>query len=458
MKEMSKAKIIDKKSEKSVKNERDLLSKINHPFIVNMHFSFQDNDNLYLVMDLLTGGDLRYHICKNRKFTESQSKFFIACILLGLEYCHRNKIIHRDIKPENLVLDSKGYVHITDFGIAKIEQNNNSKETSGTPGYMSPEVICGQNHTILVDYFAVGIMGFEFMKGYRPYTGKNRKEIKEKIISYQAQIKKCDLEINWTIFAADFINKMLMRKPSLRLGYKDFSEIKNHNWFKNYPWKDLYKKNVISPFIPLNKDNFDYKYCNAIEKQGLKTQERYSIIILRDDYKFIFNDYYYFNRYSEVIENVFENIHEIIYKDNYKKESEDNNSTNYSFKNIKQESLMSFRTSLTKKKNLKNLNNEFITSNIQLYENFKSHRQFKKKNYIHIRATSALGITSNQAFFEANNYIKDRKMKRNQSLINNILSKDNNNNNLIPLNSKNLSIENNEFNNQNNFRKTMIIS
>ena len=220
----------------------------------------------------------------------------------------------------------------------------------------------------------------------------------------------------------------------------------------------LYKKNVISPFIPLNKDNFDYKYCNAIEKQGLKTQERYSIIILRDDYKFIFNDYYYFNRYFEVIENVFENIHEIIYKDNYKKESEDNNSTNYSFKNIKQESLMSFRTSLTKKKNLKNLNNEFITSNIQLYENFKSHRQLKKKNYIHIRATSALSVTSNQAFFEANNYIKDRKMKRNQSLINNILSKDNNNNNLIPLNSKNLSIENNEFNHQNNFRKTMIIS
>ncbi len=115
MKEMSKAKIIDKRSERSVKNERDLLSKINHPFIVNMHFSFQDSDNLYLVMDLLTGGDLRYHICKNRKFSENQSKFFIGCILLGLEYCHRNKIIHRDIKPENLVLDSNGYVHITDF-------------------------------------------------------------------------------------------------------------------------------------------------------------------------------------------------------------------------------------------------------------------------------------------------------------------------------------------------------
>ena len=70
MKEMSKAKIIDKKSEKSVKSERELLSKINHPFLINMHFSFQDNNHLYLVMDLLTGGDLRYHICKNKKFSE----------------------------------------------------------------------------------------------------------------------------------------------------------------------------------------------------------------------------------------------------------------------------------------------------------------------------------------------------------------------------------------------------
>jgi serum/glucocorticoid-regulated kinase 2 len=144
-------------------------------------------------MDLLTGGDLRYHICKNRKFSENQSKFFIGCILLGLEYCHRNKIIHRDIKPENLVLDSNGYVHITDFGIAKIQQLHNAKETSGTPGYMSPEVMCGHDHNILVDYFAVGVMGYEFLKGYRPYLGKNRKEIKEKMISHQAHIKKSDL-------------------------------------------------------------------------------------------------------------------------------------------------------------------------------------------------------------------------------------------------------------------------
>ena len=89
----------------------------------------------------------------------------MACIVLGLDYLHENNIIHRDIKPENLVLDEKGYVRITDFGIAKVYQRENSSETSGTPGYMSPEVMCAQNHTIAVDYFALGVIAYEFMNG-----------------------------------------------------------------------------------------------------------------------------------------------------------------------------------------------------------------------------------------------------------------------------------------------------
>lgn len=90
----------------------------------------------------------------------------MACIILGLEYIHVNNILHRDIKPENLVLDDKGYVRITDFGIAKVYQKENSSETSGTPGYMAPEVMCAQNHTIAVDYFALGVLCFEFMFGF----------------------------------------------------------------------------------------------------------------------------------------------------------------------------------------------------------------------------------------------------------------------------------------------------
>ena len=298
MKEMSKAKIIDKKSEKSVKAERDLLAIMNHPFIINMHFSFQDNDNLYIAMDLLTGGDLRYHICsmKNKKFNEVQTKFFIACIILSLEYIHTNNILHRDLKPENLVLDDKGYVKLTDFGIAKIYQKENYRETSGTPGYMAPEVMCAQNHTIAVDYFALGVIGYEFMNGVRPYLGKNRKEIKEKMMAKEAKVRKNEIPRGWSSDSADFINRLLQRKPVNRLGLRGPTEVKGHAWFKDFNWRDLYLHKMKAPFIPKIGDNFDYKYCNAPDKMGINTQERYYAIINGTRIKEIFKDFYYFNR------------------------------------------------------------------------------------------------------------------------------------------------------------------
>ena len=413
MKEMNKAKIIDKKSEKSVKSERDLLSKLNHPFIINMHFSFQDTDNLYLVMDLLTGGDLRYHICKKRYFTEEQAKFFISCIILGLEYCHYYNIIHRDIKPENLILDSRGYVHITDFGIAKIQTSNNHKETSGTPGYMSPEVLCGQNHTISVDYFAIGVMGYEFMMGVRPYLGTNRKEIKEKIMAKQVVIHRKDIKNGWGVEAADFINRLLQRKPGKRLGAHGASEVKNHIWFKNYNWNDLYNKKLIAPYIPSNEDNFDYKYCNNVEKQGLKTKERYAEIAISDNYKTIFNSYLYFNR------NDLKN----------KKEENDNNNI---YSNIHEKMYISLNP---------HTRNRSVVTDFSNYRKFSNKNRFNMNEGVlnndllinHGRAFSSMGIGPNKAFIEANKYINSHKIKK--------ISIGNNNKFIIGNNKKNSYIK-----------------
>ena len=97
-----------------------------HRFLVNMHFAFQDRENLFLVMDLLLGGDLRYHIARRRKFTEEETKFFIACLVQALEVVHGYGIIHRDIKPENMVFDSDGYLRLTDFGIARYWSPDNA--------------------------------------------------------------------------------------------------------------------------------------------------------------------------------------------------------------------------------------------------------------------------------------------------------------------------------------------
>ena len=338
MKEMSKVKIIDNGNIKNIKNERDLLSKLNHPFIVNMHFSFQNNNFLYLVIDLLTGGDLRYHLFHQRTFNEKQSKFFISCVLLGLEYCHTNLIIHRDIKPENIILDSDGYAHITDFGIAKMQQPNNAKETSGTPGYMAPEVLLGKNHTTVVDYFACGAMCYEFMKGVKPYRGKSRKEIKEKIKEKEIKLEKKDLNEGWSLEAADFINQMLQRQAVRRLGYKGgISEVKKHPWFKDINWKDLYNRIIASPFIPYGEENYEYKFCTAVEKKGEETEQRYKDILKSSEYKTIFDDYYYFNRYdikTQGLKMIFFNIHDKIYKlRNLPRNNSDDN-LNHNHKNI----------------------------------------------------------------------------------------------------------------------------
>lgn len=165
MKDMQKVKIISKKSVHSVMNEKQLLQRLKHPFLVNMVYSFQNRENLYLVMDYCNRGDLRYHLGNVRKFKEEQSRFFLACIVLCLEYLHNKKVIHRDLKPENLVIDNRGYVRVTDLGVSREVKPNNAEDTSGTPGYMSPEVICKMNHSFPVDFFALGVIAYEFMTG-----------------------------------------------------------------------------------------------------------------------------------------------------------------------------------------------------------------------------------------------------------------------------------------------------
>ena len=295
LKEMSKLKIVLKRSEKSIQSERELLSNLYHPFIVNMISAFQDLNNLYLVMDLFKGGDMRYHIFLNKKFNEAQSKFFISNIILGLEYIHKNKIIHRDIKPENLVLDQNGYLAITDFGIAKKIEKTSQPDASGTPGYMAPEVLFSQNHSYSVDYYAVGVIAFEFMKGFRPYQGRDRKEIKEAILAKEIGIGVKTLKIyGWSLEGGDFINKMIKRKVRKRLGYYGIDEIKNHPWFKDVSWTELYLKKIKSPYIPKNGDNFDKKFCEAtndFNNKDINIKKKYNNIIKQKDYFNLFQNY-----------------------------------------------------------------------------------------------------------------------------------------------------------------------
>lgn len=270
MKEMRKDLIVSKRSVGSIMNERRLLGILKHPFIVNLHYAFQNLEYLYLIIDLMSGGDFRYYLVKNRTFTKESLKFLAASILAGLEYLHINNIVHRDIKPENLVIDSKGYLHITDFGIARMSTGDNTSTSSGTPGYMAPEVLCSQDHGIPADYFALGVILYECITHTRPYSGKTRKDIRDAVLNKQVQLKVDD-NSEWTQDIIDFVNRLIQRKPENRLGFHGPDELKNHYFLKGFDWESFYAKEMKSPFVVDGENNFDYEH---VMKKWDPIQER----------------------------------------------------------------------------------------------------------------------------------------------------------------------------------------
>ena len=332
-------KILDCKNLKNIKNERDLLSQLNHPFIVNLHFSFQNTNYLYLILDLYTGGDLRYHLFHKNYFEEIQTKFIISNIILGLEYCHSNLIIHRDIKPENIILDNNGYTHITDFGIA-MQQSKNATQVSGTPAYMAPEALFGKAQTIVSDYYSLGVLTFELIFGVKPYNGKNREEIKEKVKNKEIVLNKRSKNIKEKLSkeSIDFISKLMQSDPNKRLGYLGgINDIKKHPWLININWKELYNFKLKAPFIPSGYNNYEVQFVTKKVKIGDDTEQRYEDIINSSEYKTAFNDYKYFNRYdinTQGLKMIFFNIHDKIYKLRTLPRNNSGDNINHNNKNI----------------------------------------------------------------------------------------------------------------------------
>lgn len=285
LKEMNKAKIVAKNSVHSVMNEKSILSSLSHPFLVNIKCSFQDRQNLYLLMDLVGGGDLRFHMCTMGSFSEEQTKFMAACVILGLEYVHSQGFLHRDIKPENLVFDERGYLHITDFGISRKWCPDNAEDTSGTPVYMSPEVIFHMPHSFETDYYALGVICYESIMGKRPYKGTSRKEIREQLLTRQIKLNSADISPE----GIDFVNKLLQRKAKKRLGFEGIAELMLHPWFRGFDWKALAAKTMHPPFQPNMCDVKEYLHSIADEPLA----ESVVIELSEEDATSLFKDYAY---------------------------------------------------------------------------------------------------------------------------------------------------------------------
>ena len=167
LKTLKKNKLKEAKQIQHTKTERKILEFVNHPFIVSLKFAFQSDTKLYLVMDYYNGGELFYHLRKNNRFNEEQAKFYLAQIILAIEFLHKNKIIYRDIKPENIILDNKGYIKLTDFGLAKedITEEVGTQTFCGTPEYLAPEIIRGDKYGKSVDIWCMGILLYEMLFG-----------------------------------------------------------------------------------------------------------------------------------------------------------------------------------------------------------------------------------------------------------------------------------------------------
>ena len=327
MKEISKVKLIQNKAYEEIIHEQELNAKLNHPFLVGMNFSFQNKDYLYMINDLMPGGDLRYWYIQKKNFSEKECKFIIACVILGLEYLHSNKIIHRDLKPENILFDKKGYVHLADFGIAKKlgdEPEERIEDSSGSPGYMSPETIFNQKHSYASDFFSLGVICYEMMMKKRPYNGKNRQEIKENMANNFIQIKANEIPKGWSSEFVDFTNKLLEKNEENRLGYKGINDLKCHPWLKLLNWKNIYLMKEKAPFIPPKK-----VVCSEEDNNNNNENKKNENLKIQNSelYKKAFEHFEYFNKFSKKYQNnleIFTNPH-LFYEEIERKEQEFNN-------------------------------------------------------------------------------------------------------------------------------------
>ncbi|KAF9906329.1 hypothetical protein BX616_000752, partial [Lobosporangium transversale] len=174
LKYINKAKCIRMRAVENIIQERRLLEEIEYPLICNLRYAFQDDENLFMVLDLMLGGDLRFHLERTGPMREDVVRFYIAEIALALDALHTQNIIHRDLKPDNVLLDERGHAHLTDFNIAvRFNPARPLGSIAGSMAYMAPEMLLRKGYLESVDWWSLGVVMFELLFGKRPFRGKN---------------------------------------------------------------------------------------------------------------------------------------------------------------------------------------------------------------------------------------------------------------------------------------------
>jgi len=248
--------------------ENAVLQSTQHPFLTGLRASFQTKDLLCFVMEYVNGGELFFHLSREKMFSEERTKFYIAEIVLAMTYLHERHIIYRDLKLENLLLDRFGNIKITDFGLCKEEIAFGTTTTTfcGTPEYLAPEVLEDNDYGRAVDWWGVGVVMYEMLCGHLPFYNRNHEVLFELILKEEIR-----LPAHLSASAKDLLSQLLCKDPKGRLGggERDGHEIMEHPFFFNIDWKALYNLEIPAPFVPkvsgeADVSNFDPQFTTEV--------------------------------------------------------------------------------------------------------------------------------------------------------------------------------------------------
>lgn len=257
LKIQSKYQIMKYNLRSNIFNEKTVLMKINHPFVVTLHQTFQDGDYLYMLLELVQGGEL-FSLLQTYgpRLQTPHHVFYISCVISAFEALHLSNILYRDLKPENLMIDYLGYLKIVDFGFAKTVQRR-TFTLCGTPEYFSPELVLGKGYGKGNDIWALGILAYELISGYTPFGNNDdpQTEIYRKIVRDDLFFPRDCYDQQGMHLIASLLNKNEgLRFGCTRLG---ITSIKSHPWFSQLNWNDLLFKRLTSPWIPKIKNQVD---------------------------------------------------------------------------------------------------------------------------------------------------------------------------------------------------------
>lgn len=259
--------IVNTKNYERTLTEHTILKKISHPNIVKLYYALQDFDKVYLLLEYLEGGELFYHLSQERIMSEKVACFYVAEMILALRHLHINAgVIYRDLKPENCMLNKRGHLVLTDFGLSKVADQCDSLD--GTAQYIAPEVIKGETYDSRCDWSSLGAVTFDMLTGQPPFTGNNNKRIMEKIIT-----QKIRYPFYLSQIAQDFMGKCLNRNVDKRVNIDQeeiFRKVKDHQFFRYINWKyvenqqDDKQPPPIVPIIskPELAENFDEEFTS----------------------------------------------------------------------------------------------------------------------------------------------------------------------------------------------------